>query len=383
MVLFPWPFNGILIANNPLAINNLLRRWAVFPNPWKRKFWTTVSIDIRQADLKRDKAALIDTLFKYLTPDSDEKRFNWLYEDSPEGPARAWLATDTDTQTVIGVSGAFARRITVNGGEKTGWVLGDFCIAEQFRSLGPALRLQKATLEQITDAEGSAFCYDFPSQGLMAIYRRLGMKARGQMLRLAKPLLLNRKLAQLGGPKLLARGGAWLGNLMLLASDMTFTRKGSWDFRIHEGECGDEFAALHAAHSAPNTIAIARSAEFYNWRYVRHPLVQYSILTARQNNVLKGFVIFSCTEEDAYIAEWCVSSDRALFSALMNDLAERLRSKGIMTLSAFLMTTDPCISQFTSIGFRSREARDVVVFCQGAPELSTQPWLLMHGDRDI
>lgn len=270
----------------------------------------------------------------------------------------------------------------MDGVEKSGWVLGDFCIAENYRSLGPALQLQKATLEQIKESKEADFCYDFPSRGLMAIYRRLGIRATGQMVRLAKPLRLERKLEQLSGSKTLARSAGWLGNALLEVSDASLVRNSRWDLVIHEGECGDEFTRLRASNPVSKGIEIKRSAEYLNWRYLQHPLVEYSILTARRESNLEGYIVFSCAGEDAHIAEWCVGSEPVL-QALINDLAHRLRKKRIMTLSAFLMDADPRLPQLMAVGFRHRESTDVVVFCQGNAQLSERPWLLMQGDRDI
>lgn len=283
---------------------------------------------------------------------------------------------------MVGLSGAFARRIVVDGVEKSGWVLGDFCIAENYRSLGPALQLQKATLEQIKESNEADFCYDFPSRGLMAIYRRLGIKATGQMVRLAKPLRLERKLEQLSGSTALARSAGWLGNALLGLSDAPFVDKGRWDLATHEGKCDDEFTTLRAANPVPRGVEIKRCAEYLNWRYLRHPLVKYSILTARRGSKLEGYIVFSCTGEDAHIAEWCVSAEPVL-QALISDLARRLRKEQIMTLSAFLMNADPRLPQLMALGFRRRESTDVVVCCQETSPLSQRPWLLMQGDRDI
>jgi len=80
--------------------------------------------------------------------------------------------------------------MTFDGKEKRGWVLGDFCFGERFRSLGPALQLQRACLESLAQ-EPNAFTYDFPSQSMMAIYKRIGIAQSGSLVRW--PSLLKRK----------------------------------------------------------------------------------------------------------------------------------------------------------------------------------------------
>src|SRR5580692_973913 len=84
--------------------------------------------------------------------------FEWLYLQNPEGRALAWVATDSETQGIIGVAAAFPRRIYYRGEEVRGYVLGDFCIDSRHRSLGLALALQRACLEGLS-AENPGFAF--------------------------------------------------------------------------------------------------------------------------------------------------------------------------------------------------------------------------------
>ena len=44
-----------------------------------------MKITIQPADLERDRDVLISTLRDYLTPTSNERRFEWLYRQNPHG----------------------------------------------------------------------------------------------------------------------------------------------------------------------------------------------------------------------------------------------------------------------------------------------------------
>src|SRR5262245_49551704 len=153
-----------------------------------------MKIAIRPANLKSDREAIIEVLSRFLTPLSDERRLSWLYENNPAGTARAWFA-NSETET-IGMAAAFPRRVYVADREGVSWVLGDFCISGTYRSLGPALQLQRVCLAA-AEKEGVLFCYDFPSASMLAVYKRLGFNMTGEMLRLAKPLRVDRKVKDL------------------------------------------------------------------------------------------------------------------------------------------------------------------------------------------
>src|SRR5437667_248367 len=121
-----------------------------------------MEITIQEADLNRDRDELVRFLVENLAPNANADRFDWLYLGSPCGPARAWMALN-DLGNTIGVAAAFPRDFWIANRLERVWILGDFCIAREHRSLGPALVLQRASLESLITHE-SSICYDFPSQ---------------------------------------------------------------------------------------------------------------------------------------------------------------------------------------------------------------------------
>ena len=101
-----------------------------------------MNIQIREADLKRDGVRIADALSKYLTPLADLQRFDWLYNRNPNGKARAWVGLIEGD--VVATAAVFPRRAYFNKSEIIAWVLGDFCVSDRHRSLGPAVALQRA-----------------------------------------------------------------------------------------------------------------------------------------------------------------------------------------------------------------------------------------------
>ena len=340
-----------------------------------------MKIAIRPADLKEDKDLLIATLGRYLTSSSNEERFRWLYERNPHGQARAWLAQDSASGATVGASAAFPRQILVNGSEATGWVLGDFCIADEYRSLGPALQLQKATLTAVEMLREATCCYDFPSRQLTATYRRMGINPIGQMIRLARPLRLDRKLQRALKFGALAQPASWIANALMRLKDISVQRGPKLDFQIHTGECGSEFTQLVDAVVERKGVQLRRSAETLNWRYLQHPFVQYQVLTAKRAGKLQGYLVFSSSSEDAQIAEWC-AADNETAAALVTESVQRLRKTEAMVVSTWLLDRDPRLELLKDVGFWPRESTPVMVHWPGSGLDSQNEWLLMHGDRD-
>jgi hypothetical protein len=111
---------------------------------------------VRSAEVHGERAILTAFLSKYLSPDADNARYEWLYCRNPKGVARVWIACEPITDKIIEVSAAFPRRIHRDREAVQGYVLGDFCIHPDYRYLGPALALQRRTLEDLS-REGAGF----------------------------------------------------------------------------------------------------------------------------------------------------------------------------------------------------------------------------------
>jgi GNAT superfamily N-acetyltransferase len=341
--------------------------------------------EVRQANLQKDHSLLTDILSRHLAPDAGGQRFDWLYEENPDGRALAWIAAEPDTGKGLGVASAFPRRISVGGDLRSGCVLGDFCIDPQYRSLGLALQLQRACLEGV-GLSTCAVSYDFPSSRMMAVYLRMRIAPFGQMVRWAKPLRAERKITDLVRYPSLARGLAVPVNKLLQWWDRVSMSRGGWTIAPQESECGDEFTTLACNTGSRYGTCVHRSAEYLNWRYRRHPLRRYEMLTVRREGALAGYVIFSHTGEDASIVDLFGLDDTAMWTALVAEIVVLLRGRGVITLSTSLLASDPRAGLLKKLGFRARESCPVVVYGHGdsgaASADAASSWMLMDGDRE-
>jgi hypothetical protein len=339
---------------------------------------------IRTADLIADQTILTDLLSHNLSPDAGGRRFEWLYLENPHGLARAWLATEGDNRRGLGAAAAFPRRVLIGESVRLGYVLGDFCIDQHHRTLGLALQLQRVCLEQILSAPFS-IAYDFPSDRMMAIYRRMQVAPAGQLVRWAKPLRANRKIGKLVNSPALAGFLAAPFNELLRWRDFLSLPSGRWMVENFDGTCQEEFT--HLAHTIGSRYGscVERSAEYLNWRYLGHPLVHYQILAARRDGELRGYVVFSHTNEDAKIVDLFGFSDTSMWTALISRVVVLLRDRGVATLSIPALAPGPWTGLLKSWGFHPREAAPIVVCAPGAMVRSAENasgWFLTDGDRE-
>lgn len=344
-----------------------------------------MSLRIRRANLDTDRLALIELFREQLTPRSDAARFNWLYCDGPFGEALAWVTYDEATAEIVGAAAAFPRRIYFESEVRMGLVLGDFCMKERFRSLGPSLQLQRVCVGAI-ETTPFEFFYDFPSLSMMAIYKRLGYTRTGSFVRWAKPLRIESKLEPLIRSKRLAKGVGAVANAVLARRGWKGSLA-SCEIEPHQGLCGEEFTALDTRLRPQSGIKTVRTAQYLNWRYLTNSDSRHDILTARRDGQLIGYVVCTKNPEDAAVVDLCsAANEPGVIARLLGAAVEKYRVSGAATVSLNAGDAHPWQGIFERAGFRRREISPLVA-CGRLKDASSgnwfqQNWQVMRGERD-
>lgn len=340
---------------------------------------------VRSAEVHEERTVIVAFLSTYLSPDANDSRYEWLYCKNPEGMARVWVAREAETGMIIGVSAAFPRRIHRGGEEVRGYVLGDFCIHPDYRSLGPALALQKSSLEDLSK-DGAGFLFDFPSTSMLAIYKRLRIEPQVSAIRFAKPLRADRQIQKRIPNKAAGATLAVAANAALRLRDAGLGRLSAWNVNEEAAPCGEEFTLAFRHWALRMGTCAGRSAEYLNWRFLQHPQRRYHFLTARKNGKLCGYLIYHWAGEDATVVD-LFSEEEQVSKALLVETIAITRSYGVNTLSAPFLKTHSGRKTFEDCGFQPRESAPVVVLTlpwnvsqKGGQ--AEDHWYLTHGDRE-
>jgi hypothetical protein len=264
-------------------------------------------------------------------------------------------------------------------------VLGDFCLSDRYRSLGPALQLQRACLAQV-DAGPAAFCYDFPSAGMMAVYRRLGLNPIGTMLRLTLPLRLDHRVARQIGVPWLSRGLSSVGNRALSMMGPR-SRAADVSVGIDDRECGEEFSEVAREVGARYGVCVNRTATYLNWRYRDNPTGRFEFVTARRRGRLRAYAVVSRQTDSATLEDLYGADESGILETLLAGVARRLRDERVATLDAPVHDSHPLVSTLRRCGFRPRESRPVVAYAPATGwgaggRLNGLHWGFLFGDRD-
>lgn len=336
----------------------------------------TLVLLVRPADVATERSRMLAILREQFSDWRDDQRFDWLYLRNPWQWTKAWLLVAGDR--VVGISSGFARQLDAEGRLLNAWVLGDFCVARDLRSLGPALALQRAACDGVDAGEVDLF-YDFPSRAMAAVYQRLGLRAAGEMVRMVSPLTVDRYVQRRSSSVLLRGVLTAAGNAVLSARRFTERRRSLVDVQPRIGEF-----ELQPADSYEGTsgVRLVRSAEYLNWRYLKDPRGSVTILGASRDGREDGFVAFRRDGDHLAIIDAFAIAERRILRELVLEVVEigcREKASGV---TVGLSDKHPWLRTFRALGFRERDRAPFFVYSRAAA-LRETPWFLMDGDRDL
>jgi hypothetical protein len=267
---------------------------------------------------------------------------------------------------------------------ETIWLLSDFCVGGRYRTLGPALQLQRACLAPVAAGQ-PGFCYDFPSAGMLAVYQRLGVSPALDLRRYVVPLRLDRWLAELGLPAVLAASAAAAGNAIL---GLHFRSRSGGDSEIAvETQLGPEFTELDERLGGGHALCVRRSVEYLAWRFLANPFQRHLVFTARRRGTLVAYAVATADVEAPTIVDVFGSATGGDLRSLLGGSLALLRQRGAMQVSVALPERHPWAASLGALGFQGRERQPLVVYgpkgvAETAAAFRSRGWLVTNGDWD-
>jgi len=343
-------------------------------------------ISIRQVDPAAERERILAVLAANLPAAAAAERFDWLYLSNPDGPALVWLA-EHETGAPVGTSAAHPRRMYVGSERMYALNLGDFAVDRSQRSLGPALRLLRATLAPVCDRT-YAFSYDFGSASMHAVYRRMRVHALGCSERWMQPIAMRR--LRRGPP-----GAGWLAAVAGGAVDALWHARRSIHGRVKglrldvlAAECGEEFDALDARVARERRVGGVRDATYLTWRYLRNPVWKHEILCARADGRLVGYAVLRFTTPDTVSIVDMQGEHIRVCRMLLSGAARRAAARNAAALDVEVLAGSEAARLIRRLGFIRRESADgpVVFWPPDGPRAAeleaAENWWLIGGDRD-
>ena len=264
-------------------------------------------------------------------PGLDSARYRWFYLQNPQGRARISFLWHEGSSEPIGFLGVGARTLLLGSEPIRAGALVDFVVDPRHRSLGPALKLQRAGR---SDALAQVDClYGLPAPQAVAICKRLEHQATVDLPRYARVIGAEKYLRR-HLPVRLSAPLAWLSNALdaaWIALHLTFSgRRCEWirDF-------DERFDRCWVQRSRPSAVTGLRDRAFLSWRFSEQPGHEYQTYVVMQPGSEELSAYFVCEKSGSalVIKDLLQSgSDRDLVAGLFG-LAREARRMGLSTLS--------------------------------------------------
>ena len=293
-----------------------------------------MTVKVRPVSLDSERNTLVAILERNLPDLPHARRSEWLYDKNPAGKAWSWFAIEESLPAPIGVASLIPRFMWIGESLQLCGQVGDFAIDPGYRSLGPAVLLQKATFDPVNRGL-LRFCYDCPPDDRgMSTFRRMGIKASCRMRRFVRPLRVERRLAEKLSSKNLVSAFAFFGNSVLRNLPTGRHSASGIEISVHEGRFGTEFTELDRNVRGKNLIRSRRSADDLNWRFRDDPLNRYHALAARRGGELVGYTVLSVRDQDAYVIDLFGRSLAEVGPPLLDAALEHVRDRKIQSVHA-------------------------------------------------
>src|SRR5215475_12809392 len=104
---------------------------------------------VRQASLLDDREEMIALLERNFPTFEMGNHFRWRHEGNPAGEGWSWVIYDRESGKIGAMTSLFPRHMYLDGKSVICGQVGEFAVDSAYRSLGPAVMLQRATFEPV------------------------------------------------------------------------------------------------------------------------------------------------------------------------------------------------------------------------------------------
>lgn len=289
-------------------------------------------------------------------------KYEWFYLRCPYGAPVLQLLRHVPDGDIAGTCAAGRRRMLWRGRDLQAGVMVDLAVRAEHRSLGPALTMQKGLIHSSLEQFG--FVYGFPNPRATAIFRRLGARKLGDIVRHACVLrpgvyLRRRFPGFVAGPL-----GAILG-LGLRVRDR-IRRIGSprldasWSDRA-DARMDDLWA--RSPHGAG--LLAVRDAGRLRWRFDDAPLARtrYLLLSTDGGKTLDAWFATQVADGVLHVRDfWSLDAGTSIGKAWLDALLAAARRLGVSAVSVELAARDGMLGNWRARGFVERSRRPIYAF---------------------
>ncbi len=318
-------------------------------------------------------------------PEGDSARQQWLYES---GMARNWFLRNAAGEC-IGSAGLMQRRMKCgNRNFVTGQTV-DLNVDAGFRSVGPALSLERHLASQLGDYV-HGLLYGVPGPQAECVLKRVGYRPVGVFERWAKPIRTYDKLKQHITFPAIGRTTAFIVDCSLALRSRDFWLRLPHRYAIERLTRFDErFDRLWEKGSSQFQIAGERTSAYLQWRFGDNPEQKFEILAlvSAQNREILGYVVSHVINRKLTIADLFFLDGESLDWTLTAFL-KSIRRQQVDLVTMVYLGSSILTDRLQAFGFYRRPfERKLLALPEpsmlSADAFDVQNWYFTKADSDI
>jgi len=319
-------------------------------------------------------------LWKDALPDLDERRVDWSYRGNPGGPAHMWYLNEAASGRPCGACAVLPRDFFLGGRKIRGGIASDFAIKKEHRSLGPALKLQRA----VSDSMDFDAILAFPNQSAMGVQLRAGFHDMGNMTVFRK-IFRSRDLLKRRYHPVLSMIAAPFVDAAVELRSLSFSGGTSRSYSVVHS-LDEKFADFWKRVKDRFGCIGDRSTDYLQWRFLSHPYKSYAffglIETASSRPI--GHLVYYVKDRIAYVDDVLFGDPQADLSALVDAFSSHCRKSRLDAISLMMLQNEKYASLLRKLNFFPEKTdQKLLVACRDIESFKKTDLFVTRGDRDI
>lgn len=315
---------------------------------------------------------------KYL-PGTPTKRYEWMHEGNPEGPAKWYFMHDNQSGDLIAMNSIMPKAIVCSKRKYRAGIVGDIMVSSKYRGMGYGRTLLCAVKSDYI-MRGFDFLYVVPNEKSESLLRKVNFYDAGLLKEYMLPVSFMNLKCKYSKYKYIHKI-LKIADRLLLINYNTSKMRNKEVYYDNIDIPNDKFQILWKKYiQSYDGIIGDHRKEYLVWRYINNPDRNFTILAeiSKKNDSLLGYVIYSVFGNRLIIYDilHLFNDARSILSFLF-DVADENKCKGIYIASLKGLPVKNNIRNLYRTG------NDVRVLTTLKKSINTEYCYLFSGDRNI
>jgi hypothetical protein len=286
-----------------------------------------------------DEGPFLSFLSAWIKEAPVKERYQWIYQNNPDGKAVTWVAVEKKTDRLVGCTSVFPRKMWMHDRIELGSIGADTYVDPLWRRKGIAEGLHRYSLKGMCE-NGIRLEFGFPLYENLRAFCKAGAHlpgnfVSGRLFLSVKPFLSKLKLNSLvpeSGLRVLDRV------FQKVTSPKAFEPN---DRKYCTGEFNtfdESFDSLSREISPLFKICCLRDCSYLRWRFLDNPFRKYTLIKVERkvDGRLEGFAALEVFGENVHISELFARPQDDILEALLSSvirfgIGQSLRSVSLVT----------------------------------------------------